>query len=566
MTAIQTTKQFDWLSELEKTTFKSLVTTFGLDFLLVQDKHGGNVDTIHNVRHGVWATDKEKSIYDNKESYKITKTDANGSIILNAQGKEVKVDKYHSDTRFRAQAKSDGQKRLDGELFDSYRNTQAKTSEKTQLDHIISSSEIHADAGRVLAGLDGVELSLADSNLASTHAYINNKKSNMTMKDFVQEIPSMIEAKQKSVQNNKNKLATMPSDTPEQRHKIRKLQDEIKKEESHIKTLQSCDKEAMLSADKKARQEYNQKINEAYYKSSKFLTATGKQSAIMGVKMGFRQALGLVLAEIWFELKVALPTILKKCQQNFDFKTFIDDVGNALKNIFQRIELRFKDLLASFKDGFLGGVLASISTTIINIFFTTSKLIGKLIRESWQNLVQVAKLMFFNPDNLSNGQLFKEITRIILASIATIVGVVVNQHLATLFTFPLGSELAAFLSALLTGVLMIGCAYFIDYSQLMQKVWQFLDNLKDKYGSVLKHLQKANAELDAYLLELTKLEFNLSPQELQSFSDSLAICADEYQKSVVIQKEIERRNITLPFEMGNDNSTMQWLNSLTPKP
>lgn len=318
--------------------------------------------------------------------------------------------------------------------------------------------------------------------------------------------------------------------------------------------------------DQESRKLMDKKINEAYYTSSKFLANTGKQSAIMGVKMGFRQALGLVLAEIWFELKVALPAMLKKCQENFEFKSFIDDVGNTLNNIFKRIQVRFKELLASFKDGFLGGILASLSTTIINIFFTTSKLIGKLIRESWQNLVQVAKLMFFNPDNLSNGQLFKEMIRIILASISTIVGVVVNQHLATIFTFPLGSELATFISALLTGILMIGCAYFIDYSPIMQKVWDFLDKLKNEYDSVLEHLQQANAKLDAYLLELTKLEFNLSPQELQSFSDSLAICSDEYQKSKVIQQEVQRRDIVLPFEMGNDESTMQWLNSLTPKP
>lgn len=555
MTTIQTTEQFDWLGELEKTTFKSLVTTFGLDFLLVQDKQGGDVDTIHNVRNGIWATDKEKQDYDNRGTY-------------NSDDYHKVSEENKDNTNYHTRGKSDKKLQEAGQLIDNYTGKIIPNKKYVRhLDHIVSASEIHNDAGRILAELNGVQLASVDSNLQSTYWAINNAKKAYTAEQFVHEIlPKHIKNRTQEMRKRQEKLAKMPSNTPQERHEKEQLITKIEADKDYIQALESVDKEKVLEKDKKARQEYNQKINEAYYKSSKFLTATGKQSAIMGVKMGFRQALGLVLAEIWFELKVALPTILKKCQQNFDFKTFIDDVGNALKNIFQRIELRFKDLLASFKDGFLGGVLASISTTIINIFFTTSKLIGKLIRESWQNLVQVAKLMFFNPDNLSNGQLFKEITRIILASIATIVGVVVNQHLATLFTFPLGSELAAFLSALLTGILMIGCAYFIDYSQLMQKVWQFLDNLKDKYGSVLKHLQKANAELDAYLLKLTKLEFNLSPQELQSFSDSLVICADEYQKSVVIQKEIERRNITLPFEMGNDNSTMQWLNSLTPKP
>lgn len=543
------TKQFDWLGELEKTTTHSLITTFGLDFLLVQDKHGGNVDTIHNVRNDIWATDKEKQAYEHRGKY-----DSNA---------------YHSDKNYIARGKKDSQSQKDGTLTDNYTGETLKDKKGTRhLDHIISAKEIHDDAGRVLAGLDGVELANMDSNLQSTYWAINNAKKDYSMEQFVHEIlPKRINDRKQKMQQRQEKLATMSSNNPQERQKKEQLLKQIEADKDYINALENANtnKEQMLKMDKESRKYKDKTINDTYYKSSKFLVATGKQSAIMGIKMGLRQALGLVLAEIWFELKVALPAILKKCRENFEFKNFIDDVGNTLSNIFKRVQLRFKELLASFKDGFLGGILASLSTTIINIFFTTSKLIGKLIRESWQNLVQVAKLLFFNPDNLSKGQLFKEITRIILAGISTIVGVAVNQHLTTIFTFPFGSELATFLSALLTGILMVGCAYFIDYSPLMQKVWDFLDGLKDKYGSVLEHLQKVNAELDEYLLKLTQIEFNLLPQELQSFSDNLAICADEYQKSKVIQKEIEKRNIKLPFEMGNDNSTMQWLNSLTPK-
>ena len=46
-------KEFDWTLELEKTVIKSLTTSFGLDFLLFNDKLGGNVDNIHNSRKGI---------------------------------------------------------------------------------------------------------------------------------------------------------------------------------------------------------------------------------------------------------------------------------------------------------------------------------------------------------------------------------------------------------------------------------------------------------------------------------------------------------------------------------
>lgn len=547
MTNTAVTQQFDWLKELEKVAFSSLTTTFGLDFLLVKDKQGGDVDTVHNVRQGIYATETERQRYENRGKY-----DSN---------------EYHQHKNYNNYNNKDSKLQRSGQLTDVY--TGKTLTDKKNLDHIVSAKEIHDDAGRVLAGLDGVELANMDSNLASTYWVINNAKKAHSMEKFVNEIlPKCIASNKEKLQTLEKELAAMPNTTPQERHKREQKLVEIKKRKTYIDGLESVNKpevkEQMLKKDKEARQNIDEKVNQ-YYKSSKFLLATGKQSVLMGYRMGLRQALGLALAEIWFELKIALPEILKKCRVHFDFKEFIDSISTTLKNIFDRVQSRFKELLVSFKDGFLGGVLSSISTTIINIFFTTSKLIGKLIRESWQNLVQVAKLIFFNPDNLSSGQLFKEITRIILASISTIIGVAINQHLATIFTFPFGTEIATFISALLTGVLMIGCAYFIDHSAIMQKIWNFLDGLKSRYDIVLEHLQQANAELDEYLLKLAKIEFNLSPQELQSFTDGLAVCADEYQKFKVIKQEIERRNITLPFEMDNDDSVMQWLNGLTPK-
>ena len=40
---------YPWAAEIEKTIVQSLVTTFGLDFLLFQDKIGGDVDTDYEI-------------------------------------------------------------------------------------------------------------------------------------------------------------------------------------------------------------------------------------------------------------------------------------------------------------------------------------------------------------------------------------------------------------------------------------------------------------------------------------------------------------------------------------
>lgn len=71
-----------------------------------------------------------------------------------------------------------------------------------------------------------------------------------------------------------------------------------------------------------------------------------------------------------------------------------------------------------------------------------------------------------------------------------------------------------------------------------------------------------NAELDRYLTELSKFEFNLDAYQLEAFSLTLMACNDELQRGMVLKAEVAKRNIELPFEMGNSASTRDWLASL----
>lgn len=531
--------EYDWLGEVGKTVTHSLVTTFGLDFLLLEDKKGGDVDTIHNVRNGVWATKTEKERYESLEKYDSTS--------------------YHKDKNYIAKGREDKTIQQSGELEDKYRSTNMRTNEQRQLDHVVSAHEIYHDAGRVLADIDGINLANKDTNFASTIAYINNKKSNKPIQEFVHELPEMISSKKESVSNNEKKIESMPESTPEQRHKRQVVADKIRKEKKHIEELESVDTVAMLKADEQARQSYDQEVTKAYYSSSKFFKGTVTAAASKGVAMGARQAIGLVLAEIWFELKEALPTVYRNHKDVFVFDAFWEDIKNTLSAVLERVKLRFNDVLSTFKDSFIGGILASITTTLLNIVFTSGKLVGKLIRESWNNLVQAMKLVFFNPQKLAFGDLMREVTRIILASVSTIIGVAINQHLVTVVTIPFGTEIAAFVSALFIGLFTVGTGYFLDHSPIMKKLWDFLNSMKDKYEATLDFMKEANAEINLYAAELAKLEFNLDVSELQLLTDNLSLATSESDRSIVLKNEIEKRNIELPFEMGNSESTKSWL-------
>ncbi|QUN06912.1 hypothetical protein KDN34_05560 [Shewanella yunxiaonensis] len=537
---------FPWQKELEKTVVQSLTTTFGLDFLLFEDKIGGDVDTINNVRNGVHATDAERNKFQQKEEYNSTP--------------------YHQHKDYIQTGRSDKESHRQGKLDDGYRAQTMSANElgKRDLDHVMSAKEIHEDAGRVLAELDGVELANQRSNLKSTHQAVNRSKGKSSVSEYLDKLPNLIEANEKQILADESRLASMPRNTPEEQHKARELQDKIQSTKDKVAQLKSVDPEKMRQADKEARDNYNQQINQAYYTSSKFLTSTAKASGIAGLKMGARQVLGLVLAEIWFELRKEIPKIYHSLKDNFQFDAFIEKITNTLKNIWKRVKQRFSDFLTSFKDGFLSGVMGSLTTTLFNVFATTQKQSIKIIREIWSHIIKAIKVLIFNPENLSFVELCKSVVSILSLAISTVLGSITYAQLTPILTFPLGAELAAFAGALVTGIVTLGLNYFLLHSEIAQKIWSYIESIMPHAGT-LKKYQAINEELDRYLLELSKLEFNLDPSEIISFSNQLSACNEEVLKSSLIAEEIKKRNIALPFAIGNTASTKQWLDSLVKK-
>ncbi|SUB23985.1 ATPase [Avibacterium avium] len=548
MTSIAADKpEFDWAGELEKTVVNSLVTTFGLDFLLFEDKQGGDVDTINNARQGVYATEEAKNAYENREAY-----DSHA---------------YHSDKRYIEKGRADKALQEQGKLDDAYRAGKKLDNKKgiRQLDHTISGKEISNDAGRVLAGLTGVDLANQESNLNSTHWYVNNLKRDHSVEKFVNEIiPKKSAELEKLIQKKEQELAKMPTSTPQERHKKDLARNELEQSKAKKKVLDDVleNKEKIIEADQKARKAYNQQINLKYYTSATFFKSTAVAAGKKGFQMGARQALGLILAEVWFELRERIPEIYQELKQNFTIAKFLEKIAVSLENIFNRVKKRFKDIISAFKDGALSGILGSISTTVMNIFLVSEKIVVKLIREMWNSLVSVIKLIAFNPDKLDTKMLFKSVLKLLGAGLATALGAMLNAHLASMLVFPMGDLISAFLSALATGVMTLAFGYFIENGLSLQFIWDIINSYKQKYEVMINHMKEINAELDRYLLRWAEIEFNLKPDEIMIFADSLEACNSELERSLVLKQEIERRNIDLPFDLGDVESARKWLASL----
>ena len=533
-------KTFDLSDEINQVVTKSLVTTFGLDFLLFEDKKGGDVDTIQNVRQDIWATKAEKIKYENREKYDSAA--------------------YHQHHNYIQKGRNDKQTQENGTLKDKYRKDKnLSKGQNRDLDHVISAHEIHNDAGRMLAGLDGVALANQDSNLSSTSSSINRTKKQHSVDKFLDNLPETISNREIELSKLNQKLHGMPQSTPQERHEFQQVQDKIRKKQQSLDELKQVDSESMKKVDEKARAETEKQIN-SYYQSTKFFKASLTSAGIAGLKMGLRETLGLILAEIWFEIKAAIPSIYVKYKTvEFRIKSFLGDLKDTVLNIIERVKQRFKDVVSSFRDATISGVFASLSTTVLNIFLTTTKFWGKIIRETWLNLIKVMKMVFFNPENLSTGELTKATFKILSASIGIIVGMIMHEGLAALNSMPLGNLVVDFASALTSGIVILALNYFIEQSEIMQKFWSYLDQVKTKYEKILDNFREINKELDQYILQLTQLEFGLNIDEISVFTEQLNSANSELERNIVLKKEIEKQEIKLPFEMGNSESTRSWL-------
>lgn len=534
-------QNFPWIEELEKTIVTSLATSFGLDFLLFKDRVGGEVDTVQNVRSGIWASAEEQHGYEQRGEY---------------SGKA-----YHQHSNYIAKGKQDKSKHAKGLLWDPYRSKAMSVNEQRNLDHVVSAKEIHDDAGRVLAGLSGVELANQNSNLQSTSETINKSKKQTPINDYLNKVSSLVSTHEKTLQSDRERLMALPQDTPQQRNDARALEDKIRKTENKINELKSLDHDAMRRRDAEARIPYDQQINKSYYTSSKFIKQFGSAAGSAGMVMGTRQVLGLVLAEVWFELRQQLQALMDKLKSEFSLEKFIESIGASIRGIWKRVQSRFKDFVVVFKDGVFAGVLSSLTTTLINIFVTTQAMAAKIIRELWGQLVKAIKVMFFNPDQLGFVERCRLVTSILATAAATVIGTIVYGQLVPVLSFPFGSELAAFASALVTGLVTLGLNYFLLYSRVARKVWEYIES-KMPHAFTLQQFRAINGELDRYLLNLSRVEFGMDVEELRSFTLDLNSCGDEIERSLVLKQATDNLGVELPFEVGDTASTRNWLASL----
>lgn len=455
--------------QYERVVIQSLITSFGLDFL-VRDQHGGDVDTIHNVRQ---IGKDEQMKYKNKRNEDNYNNRGDYDGIAYHKGGNFQEKKHIARQNWQATGKNIKDEYTNGDIGFYGHTKSIPPNKKAELDHIIAAKEIHEDRARVLSGLDGKDLADTKDNFAWTNKSLNASMQDKSIQDYIETHPE--------------------------------LDEETKKR--------------MLEKDSQARKAYNEKINRAYYTKPDFFKDTAKAAGKAGVAMGLRQALGLVFSEIWFSVRDEIK------QRKENGKILFNSIASGIKKGLENAKLKYKELWHKFIEGAVGGILASLTTTLCNIFFTTAKNVVRIIRQSWASLVEATKILLFNPDFLPFGERFRAAAKIIATGASVVAGTMVSDLIAKtgIAAIPVvGDIVQIFCGTLVTGILSCSLLYLLDRNSAVNKIVQVLNSIPTVDDIVVYYRTQAQL-LEQYCAKLMDIDVATFKKETTAYREAVFI-------------------------------------------
>lgn len=517
-------------NEYERVIMQSLITSFGLDFL-VHDQHGGDVDTIHNVRE----IGKDPNM-----KYKNAQNQADY-----ANRGEYDTYAYHQDPRYIAINRKVSESKKNGTLQDAYTGKTVAQNADIDLDHAISAKEIHDDPGRVLAGLNGTDLANCEENLKPTDRSINRSMQDKDMEAYLQKWEAERPQRQSRISELKSKGS---------------LSDKERKELAKLEKLEQIDPDKMRAENKKARAAYEAKLAKAYYTSPKFLKDTAVAAGSRGAEMGMRQAMGFVFVEIWMSSKEEIQAL----PPGKDLKDMLEAVANGVKKGVENAKVKYKEILAKFGEGFLSGALASLTTTICNIFFTTAKNLVKCIRQIYASVVEAGKILLFNPDNLMFGDRIKTSTVILATGAGVLVGTVVGELIqkTPIAAIPgVGTFVTAFCSSLVSGLISCTLLIFLDRSKFINRIVSALNRIPSEVNNY-KEIADALERLAAKLENLDIVKFRADTEKYRNIATKIGAAESEEELNSLLLSAYKVFDIKIPWEgdfdtfMGNRSNRL----------
>lgn len=330
-----------------KNALDAVIGHFGLAAAVLNSKDGGNVNTTHNVRQGIYASEKERQAYENRGEY------------------DSKY--YHSDENYIAINRKQSALKKEGKLTDYITGERLAPNAKTDLDHKVAAKTIHDDRARVLAEKSGAELANTWDNLAMTDSSLNRSKKAMSADEFIV--------------HKERSLAELD--------KISKTRALTDQEKARKAKFEKIDDDSLRKDYEKSKEQ----IDKDYYTSTKPYTEAVLTGAEDAVKMALHSAIGLILKEFIEGMMIEIKILFKEFG-NESLKEILKRFAKRLEKIWEKLNAEWKNIIAG---SFEAGIVAFFSNLVvfmINIVFTTLKKVVQIIRAGFASLYQAIKILF----------------------------------------------------------------------------------------------------------------------------------------------------------------------------
>ncbi|WP_313170373.1 hypothetical protein [Massilia oculi] len=434
-------KRFDTMvADLRSTVIHTVAGAFGVGKLVSAfDRNGGNVDTVHNARNGVYASDDEQERYAQRGSYD--------------------KDAVHKNEKYRKANAALAAQRDAGTLTDAYSNQRFDPASKhdaqlkPSLDHTVAAVNVHNDAGRVLAELRTEDLANIPENLAPTSNSANSMKKQHRAEQVAQRLAR--EAPQR-----KARLAEL-----EARKDALTLKE--RKEYKKLTVQDTIDPALLANKERQAQEAITEEINKTYYTSGKFVKSATISAAGEGAKMGLQQALGLALVEF---LAAAMDEVRDLYRGNRQQDSLLSEAGMRLRRIADRVSAKWKPMLLGLRDGFISGLLSSIVTTLINTMVTTGARLVRIIREGLLSLLRAVRLLWMRPKGMTRRQAMHEASKILVGALMLTAGIaleeLISKQLAAIGLVFIADAAGAAIAAVITAVCTGFAVYMLDKADL----------------------------------------------------------------------------------------------------
>lgn len=426
------------LGDCRHAVLRGIAGPFGLGHVVAAaDKEGGNVTTVHNAREGHYARDEDG----------FRRDDYAGPAYKTARRKYVDLS-IEADSQMVADEYS-------GELLDY---------SQVDCDHIYSASQYHQEGGFMQDKGKKADFGADKDNFSMTSKGANRSKQDKALGKWQDTL-----AGDGSGRNNKERYG----------HDNRRV------------------KPAIGRGERTAARHAPDLGDKAAYYGERALATGGEQAG----KMGLQQAVGMLLTEF---LTASFDEVLDAYKQGLrgdtDSAGFFDALRKRLARIVKRVAAKWRDALAAFREGAIGGFLANLATMLINMLVTTGKRVVRVIREGMMAILSALKLALFPPKGMTRAQAGDAALKLLATGLTASLGIMAEEAaekaIAALFAAhlpllaPLAGPVAAVLVATMTGLASALLVYGIERLDL------FGVRRQREHAAVLAELDRLIADGD----------------------------------------------------------------------